>query len=137
MDSGVSAGEVGGVFAGLVALLAALGKAGQWLINWKDARENSRAARLAAWEASLDRREQEHREQTVRELHAVNKKLSAVAGALFEALAELQRIEPANPMLVRAKLILREVYPVSPEMPDEMKAFVRRPEFDREESAHG
>lgn len=123
---GVSAGEVGGVFAGIVAGLAAIGKGIAWMLNWKDARENSRAARLHAWEQSLDRREKEHREETEARLGAVESKLSAVSMALFEAIGELQRLDPFSPILASARLVLQQAYPVDPDMPAEIKALIRR-----------
>lgn len=126
MDNGVSAGEVGGIFAGIIALLASIGTAIRWLFNWRDARDRSQAARLKAWEESLDRREKEHRESTEQRLHAMERKLSAVTAALFETIAELQLLDAASPALAKAKIVLRQAYPLDVETPSDMQALIDR-----------
>lgn len=129
-NGGVSVGEAGGVLAGVIALLAAMGKSFKELINWKDAREKSRAAELKAWEDSLARREKENRERTEDRLEAVESKLSLVTGALFDALGELHRLDPASPVLARAKQALQQAYPLDVDTPPDIQALVRR--IDRE-----
>lgn len=126
MDNGVSPGEVGGVFAGVVALGAALGKAAKWLLNWQEAREKSNAARLRAWEKSLDRREREQRAETERRFHAMEEKVGMMASALFEAIAELQVLDPRSVALARAKIVLRKAFPVDEETPGNIEALVGR-----------
>ena len=132
MDSGVSPGEAGGVIAGAIAILAALGKGMAWLLNWQGARADARAARLKVWEESLDRREREHREKTEGRLKAMESKVSAVSAALFEAIGELQRLDPASPVLAKARQVLQAEFPVDPELSDEMKALLRRLDGARE-----
>lgn len=129
MDN-LSAGEVGGVLAGAIAVLAALGKGLQWLFNWQGAREDSERARLQKWEEALDRRDKEQREQTDKRLHAMEKKVGVMSMALFEAIGELQRLDPASGVLVRARSVLQELYPADPKIPEEIKALVRRVDGD-------
>lgn len=124
--SELSVGEAGGIFAGAVAGLAALGKGLAWLLNWQNARSENREARLRQWEESLARREKDHREETEARLVAVEGKLTAVSAALFEAIGELQRLDPASPVLAHARLILQHAYPIQPDTPAEMKALLRR-----------
>lgn len=126
MDSGVSPNEAGGVFAGIVAALFALGKGLAWLLNWKDARDKSEAARLKAWQASLDRREKEQRAEAESRMAAFEDKLSAVSLVSFEMLGELQRLDPASPVLAHAREVLRAVFPVDPEPPEWLRSLVRR-----------
>jgi uncharacterized protein HemX len=52
-----SAGEVGGVFAGAVALIVALGHGIRWWLGWTDRRAATRSAKLDAWQNQLDERE--------------------------------------------------------------------------------
>jgi hypothetical protein len=120
------AGQAGGIFAGVIAALVAIGKGVGWLINWKGARERSEAARLRAWEQSLDRREQKQRMETEHRLAAFEDKLSAVSLVSFEMLGELQRLDPASPTLVRAREVLRKVFPVDPDSPEVLRTLVRR-----------
>lgn len=133
MDTGnLSPGDVGGVFAGLVGLLVAIGKGFAWLANWKNTRENTRAARLRAWEAALDKRDREMRVELEQHVHAVEKKLSAVTMVMFEMLGELQRLDPVNPVLARARVVLNQTYPVDPDIPEEMRTLIRRVEVEIE-----
>lgn len=126
MDNGVSAGEIGGVVAGLVALLAALGKGAQWIFNWKGAREDARAARLKAWEDSLDRREKAHREETEQELAEFRAEVGVQGRQISETLALLNITRTALE-LVTARL--RQVAPDSPEL--EHAEALLRPSFLR------
>jgi hypothetical protein len=48
-----SAGEIGGIFAGMVGLLVALGHAVKWWLGWTDRRAATRAAKLEAWHREL------------------------------------------------------------------------------------
>ena len=125
MDSG-QFGEAGGIFAGFTAALYALGKGIGWLLNYKGERDNQRSARLKAWEQSLDKRDREHREETDGRLRAMESKVSALSMALFEALGELQRLDPASPVLARASMVMKAEFPVEPDIPEEMKALLRR-----------
>jgi hypothetical protein len=56
-DAGVSAGEIGGVFAGATALAIATGHGIKWLFGFGVKREESRAAKLQLWHDELTDRE--------------------------------------------------------------------------------
>lgn len=108
MDN-LTAGEVGGVFAGAVAALAALGKGLAWLLDWNDARTSGREARLEAWERSLVDREKAYREEiegqlatTRAELARVEADFTTLRAVLAEVTAELHRHVPDSPALARA-----------------------------------
>jgi hypothetical protein len=51
-----TAGEAGGIFAGVVALLVAVGHGVRWWIGWTDRRAATRAAKLDAWQHELQAR---------------------------------------------------------------------------------
>lgn len=128
----LSPGEVGGVFGGLVALIIAIGGGLRWMLGWTDRRQELREAKLLRWEESLQRREKDYREHTEERLHDVERKCDAMAGALFEALAELQRLDPASPAIVKARMALHELYPVDMDVPDFIQNLVRRLDKGRE-----
>lgn len=52
-----SAGEIGGVFAGVIALLVAIGHGIRWLMGWEERRDATRKAKLDAWQHELAARE--------------------------------------------------------------------------------
>ncbi|SMF70491.1 hypothetical protein [Allosphingosinicella indica] len=129
MNDPLSAGEAGGIFAGVVALLALLGKGAQWLLNWNDARVSSRSAKLDAWHAELERREerldaeqkayQDRLESRLKKLEGENQALRLA----FELVAvPLRAIDPGNPKLAQAEELLRSAFPLVPQVPAEMRA---------------
>lgn len=83
----LSAGEVGGIMAGALAALAALGKSLAWLLNWNDTRREDKEARLAAWEKSLVNREQDYRREIETRLDQVQHDLAEAKG-IADALAQ-------------------------------------------------
>src|SRR5690348_16553192 len=104
-----TAGDYGGAFAGVVALLAALGKGIAWLLNWQGAREQRRSQRLAEWEASLVRREKEYREDLEHKFAAIegevaelDKQKNALGVALYDVTLALREKDPRHPALTRA-----------------------------------
>ncbi|WP_342248597.1 hypothetical protein [Sphingomonas sp. OTU376] len=127
---GVSAGEVGGIIAGAIALLAALGKGVAWALNWKDARANSRSAKLQAWHDELTAREAKldaeiaSRLSRIEEAHASLVKNHLDVLIRFERqrnayrvlAAELIQVAPHSAALIQASMILEEPLPV-PSMP--------------------
>lgn len=130
-DPSSAAGEAGGIFAGSVALLYAIGKGMAWLLNWKDARVQSRAAKLQAWHDELAKKEKEqderdrqyrqHIETQLRRLALENRVLRRA----FELVAEpLRRIEPDNPKLVQAQNMLDRAFPLDPGLPIDMGALL-------------
>lgn len=126
IDSGVSPGEAGGVFAGLTAAAYAAGKAVAWLLNWQGQRSNRREDRLRRWETSLDERERKYRVDVEHRLAEVETRMSLVSAALFETLAELQRLDPASPAIAQAREALQRAYPVTPELPEDLRRLLRR-----------
>jgi uncharacterized protein HemX len=137
VETGASAGEVGGMVAGAIAILAALGKAAAWALNWKDARARTRAAKLQAWHEELRAREeqqdkrdrdyQQRIETQLRRLAVENRVLRRA----FELVAEpLRRLEPDNPNLARAQLMLDRAFPLDPALPEDLAtltAMIDRP----------
>lgn len=123
--SGLSAGEIGGIFAGVVALLAALGKGAAWALNWNDARVNSRSAKLQKWHEELTEREAridaqinarlntlESSYDRLNDAHAlVLQRLDRSRMAYRVIAAELIEIAPHSAALVQAQMILTEPFP--------------------------
>lgn len=137
--SDLSAGEVGGVFAGAIALLAAVGKAIAWVLDWQGARDKAKAQRLEAWEASLDRRERDYREDIERdleqlraqsaaqaaELARMREQQAAIGFSLLEVTLELRANVPASPALVRIGAVLRRVFQPEHGIPPEVGELLR------------
>lgn len=128
--SELSAGEVGGVLAGALAALAAVGKGLAWLLNWNDTRRQDKEGRLAAWERSLVDREKAYREEIEARLDQVQEDLAA-AKVLAEELtrnvstlviavgdlaSELESHAPHALSLLRARTLLEtlKLTPVPP-----------------------
>lgn len=103
----ISGGEAAGYFAGLVALLAALGKAVAAAVGWVDRSARSRDAKLTAWEESLARREVDMRQRTEGRLAAVEHALTEVRSVLSVVTVELRKHSPNNAVLDRAEAALR------------------------------
>lgn len=124
---GVSAGDTGGVIAGVVVVGAAIGKGIRWLLNWRDARAATRSAKLQRWHEELERREakieqrdreyQAHIETELRQLKIENRALRAA----FEMVATpLRSVEPGHPALARAQELLTRAFPLDPSLPEDM-----------------
>lgn len=122
-----SAGEIGGLFAGAVGLIVALGHGLKWWLGWTDRRTATRSAKLDAWQRELDGRE--HRldaEQraywkTVQaELGQVRREHAALLGAYQLLTAALTRQDPGNQALRQADELLRSAFPIEPATPDDM-----------------
>jgi hypothetical protein len=144
-DTGpISPGEAGGLFAGMMAVLALLGGGAKWLLNWRERQAESRAAKLQAWHEELGRREQrldaeeegyrKRIEQRLGELSDWNQRLQREHAALlggYQLLAgALRAIDPANSALELADQILAVAFPVDPVTPrplDALCLMARRP----------
>lgn len=127
---GVSAGEVGGIIAGAIALLAAMGKGAAWVLNWKDARANSRSAKLQVWHDELTAREAKLDAEIASRLQRIEEKYERLEQNHFDVLlrcerhrnayrvlaAELIQVAPHSAALIQASMILEEPLPV-PSMP--------------------
>lgn len=118
MDSGVSAGEAGGILAGMVGMLVALGGGIKWFFMGRD-------ARLKAWEQSLDRREREQRAQTETRLVTVETRLRTLVGMVFRLTSEVERLEPGNAVLAEVTRSLHLIYPLEADDTD-LTALARR-----------
>ncbi len=128
-----NAGEIGGVFAGFVAALAALGKGVAWLLGRDDRRAELRDKKLQAWEDSLARREVEQRAQTEtrlvvleRQVRRLQSRLGRVSGSLLEVTVELREVAPLNPALLRAEALLKSEFEADPDTPEDMLAAARK-----------
>lgn len=140
MDN-VSAGEVGGVLAGVLAVAYAIGRAIGWTVDRIAKRIDDRAAeneqernRLTEWRASLDRREQEAREQTEGRLAAIEetvRRFRRQQGVMHQALREVTRElfqhAPHSAAAMRAEQLL--AFPIE-DIPEDMAELARR--FDEE-----
>jgi len=134
MDGNYSAGEVGGIFAGITTAVAGIWAAAKWLLGWRD-------GKLKAWEESLDRREKALRLKTEARLVAVETEVGVLRtaffdtrGILFEVTVEMRLQTPHSPVLARAEAQLGKRYPglhdsyatpMGP-LPDDMADHVRR-----------
>lgn len=140
MSQHVTAGDVGGVFAGLVAILYALGKGAAWVLNWKEARENTRSAKLDAWHRELAEREAkldaeiETRLNRVEQDHATLVKNHTEVLIRFERsragyrviAAELISLAPHSAALIQATAILKEALPIPTDLSPEMAAEIQK-----------
>lgn len=122
-----TAGDVGGVFAGAVTLLASAGGGIAWLLNWHGARDDNRAERLRTWEKSLAERERAYRleiegrlDETEEQLAQVKMELesqrltaSLAVEAVVELAAEIHANTPHSASLARLKLLLDHIRPES------------------------
>lgn len=128
-----SAGEVGGTFAGIVALLASIGGGIRWLANWGDRRAQLRDAKLDKWEQSLTERERAYRVTMETELGELRDEMAELRGelhhtrnALFGVTLELRRVDPGNKALLSAETLLRVAFPVDFHTPGDMAEAAHR-----------
>lgn len=133
-----SAGEVGGIFAGLVTFLTALGAAIKWAFGRRDKAAETRSAKLQAWheelkqrEAELDRKQAEHVAQMEDKLAALalwGRQLETEVAALrgsYQLLASALRIkDPGNPALGQADELLKSAFPLNPVIPPPLAALL-------------
>lgn len=127
------AAQAGGAFAAVLGLLAALGKALAWLLNWHGERTDRKSSRLSEWEANLVRREKEYRETLEANLAALQTQvlslrvdISALGHSLIEVTVELRDLDPDSAALQRATDVLRAAFPPAFDVPHDMKAAARK-----------
>lgn len=130
MDN-VSAGEVGGIVAGILAALAALGKGIAWIVNWDKATRDNKEEKLAKWEANLVTREIDYREEIehrLKELKAdldkakgiaeqLNTTVTTLVIAVEDLTSELESHAPNALSLRRARALLQSLH-LRPTPPD-------------------
>ena len=100
----LSAGEVGGAFAGIVAALVSLGGGIKWLFG-------RRESRMSKLERRVDR---------------LNAKVVMIGGALATAVGELRLHAPLSPNLAHYDRVLRVAFPVDRGTPQDLAALVER-----------
>jgi len=150
-----SVGEIGGAFAGLVALLACIGKGFAWLLGWQYKREESRGAKLDAWQRELNAREdrfddqqRQHWAEIARELEQSKaertaearewqtqraadaeqwrRERTALLGGYQLIASELRAIKPESDALKRADELLHSAYLLDPLAPLDMMELLKR-----------
>jgi uncharacterized protein HemX len=128
-----SVGEVGGVFAGAVALLVALGHGMRWWLGWTDRRAATRAAKLDAWQKQLDEREtrldqqqQDHWAEIGRELEVLRREHAALLGGYQLIATALRMVDPDSDALRRADELLRSAFLLDPVLPGDVVAIAKR-----------
>lgn len=133
-----SAGEVGGIFAGLVALLIALGHGIRWLMGWEERRDATRSAKLGAWQQQLAEREAKIDEQQASYQASIEARLASISAtaerlqdehaALLSAYhlvaSALRASDPGNPVLRMADELLRAAFPLDPKSPTDLKVLM-------------
>lgn len=133
-----SAGDVGGLFAGVVSLLGSLGLAARYLFGRADKAHAAEEKRLAAWRTSLDNRERNERLTRERRLARLEKAVawleqltSDQREVLVKVAVELELHNPQSLALAAAKIQLTKRYPgfyepVDDELPGDQAAVVAR-----------
>lgn len=130
MDN-VSAGEVGGIFAGLTAVAAVVGKMVASIVSWDKDQRRSKEERLSKWEENLVKREREYREEIEGQLEQVradlhiakgiatelNHTVSTLVIAVEDLTSELESHAPKAASLMRARRLLQSLH-VRPTPPD-------------------
>ena len=128
------AGQIGGVFAGVIALLVAIGHGVRWLLNWNDARAQTRSAKLDAWHAELKAREarldaeqaayQARIEARLKDIEAeslvIKNENHALRYAFELVAAPLRALDPNNKELARPEEIIAAAFPLLPVIPPDM-----------------
>ena len=127
--SDVSAGEVGGIVAGVLAVAAALGKAAQWVwASYRDAGA-SRSAKLDRWHDELTQREhalKAEMDRQLSEMRVVQEELEAHRIAIHVLVAKVARDDPHVPELRQVADVLGAAFPLHMEVPADMAAVLGR-----------
>ena len=124
---GISSGEVGGVLAGVVAVGVAASKGLAWLINWRDARAQTRSAKLDQWHEELKRREMDLDEKLDQRMNGLEQQVGDLTKAVDKwrmafhmVAAELLQRHPQSAALIQAQKILAEAFPIHLAVPEDM-----------------
>jgi hypothetical protein len=135
---GASAGEIGGVLAGGVAILGLVGGGLKWLAGWAIKRDETRAARNARWEAELDEREKaleiklaDSLAQCERHCADIQAKFdnlfdeSRVMRVVIElVLPQLEQFAPASPTIELARKMLAGIFKLREPTPADITAHI-------------
>lgn len=122
-----SAGEAGGIFAGIVAILVTIGGAFRFLFQWFERRASSRAEKLQIWhdelagrEARIDEKQVAFEAKLERTVEDLRKENQALRLAFQLVSTPLRELEPAHPNLVRAEQLLNAAFPLDPTISAEL-----------------
>lgn len=117
--TGLTPGEAGGMFAGILALLALVGRGIAWIVGWSDARAISRSAKLDQWHKELVERDRELDARDDRRLAALEGQVAELTRAVDKwrtafhlVSAELLQKNPKSVALMQAQKILAEAFPL-------------------------
>lgn len=121
----ISTGDTG-TWATVAGILVTIGAGIKWFIGWRDTRQDLREKKLEAWEEQLRKRDAGWTERIEDRLEEAEKKVGALSAALFVTISEVQVLDPASPILVRARVILQQAYAVPEDMPEDIAALVHR-----------
>jgi hypothetical protein len=126
-----SPGEIGGIFAGVVALLATIGAGLKFILNWAERRASSRAAKLQVWHdeladerAVLARGRAEFEAGLKADIGGLRKENQALRLAFQLVASPLRAQDPGNPNLVRAEQLLVAAFPLDPELEEELRSLL-------------
>jgi len=126
-----SAGEIGGIFAGVIAALVAFGHGIRWLLGWEARRDATRSAKLDVWQRELTERERkidtaqaEYHASIERRLAALVKwavrmqtKHAALWNGYQQVVVELRHHDPDNLALSHADEMMKLAIPLDPNIP--------------------
>ncbi len=122
----VSAGDVGGVFAGIVAAMVAVGQGIKWLLHFRERQAGSRAAKLQAWEDRLDQRDRDYQDGIENELKIMRGQNMALRMAFELVAARVRTIDPHSPELGQADQLLRQAFPLDPTVAPDFNMLLSR-----------
>lgn len=132
-EEGLSVGEIGGIFAGVVALLGTIGGGVAWLIGWRDRQRDYFYQRNLLWEERLKQREatleaeqQSHFERIEKRLDRAEQQVEAALNAYHLLAGALRAKDPRNPALAQADELLKAAFRLDPMTPPEIKALVSK-----------
>jgi hypothetical protein len=124
----VTSGDVGGIFAGLVAVMIAIGQGAKWLLKFREGQAATRAKKLQIWHDELKTREEklekwqgdlqalqlEHHKSMEERLRIVVGQNRALRMAFELVAARVRDQDPHNADLVQAEQLLRAAFPLDP-----------------------
>ena len=130
-DPSVSPGEVGGIIAGCVAVMVAIGHGIRWLLNFRERQANSRQAKLQIWhdeltarEDKLDEKLSDYQKKTEASLAVALSQNRALRIAFELVAAPMRKIDPGNPNLAQAEQLLHAAFPLDPAVSPNMGALL-------------